>query len=131
MYTNPRAVRQLVSLFQSTGNSNNLRNVTDEILRAFIAKSDSKVNSQLGSRYIVPVEVIDEFKLSGTVTTTPANTDDEPIDGTNNILTGVGTSFLTQLFPNDMVYIMGTREALKVKSVTSDTSLLFESNSIY
>lgn len=131
MYTNPRAVRQLVSLFQSTGNTNSLRNVTDEVLRAFIAKSDSKVNSQISSRYIVPIEVIDEYKLTGTVTTTPASTDTDPIDGTNNILTGVGTSFTTQVFPNDMIYIMGTREALKVKSVTSDTSLLFESNSIY
>ena len=99
MYTNPRAVRQLVSLFQSTGNSNNLRNVTDEILRAFIVKSDSKVNSQIASRYIVPIEVVDTYKLTGTVTTTPASTDDDAIDGTNNILTGVGTSFLTQLFP--------------------------------
>jgi hypothetical protein len=121
MYTNPRSVRQLVSLFQSTGNTINLRNITDGIIRNAINQSDSKVNSLLASRYIVTIEVIDEFKLTGTVTTTPASTDDDPIDGTNN----------TEVFPNDMVYIMGTREALKVKSVTDDTNLITDSNSIY
>lgn len=58
-------------------------------------------------------QVLDSYPLDGTVSITTGST----------ALTGVGTSFLNDLSPDDEIFIDGLTDPLTVESISSDTSL--------
>lgn len=119
MNTNAYSVRQLTPLLASD-------KPNDAEIRAFIKRAESSINIHLAKRYFVPVEKL--VNLSGTISTSKADEDIDPIESPYNIVTGSGTKFLTELSVLDTIHVNKTKEALKIKSITSDTELIVESN---
>jgi hypothetical protein len=103
MYTNASLVRNLTPLLTTEAIA------TDKIVE-FIFQAESIINMGLAKRYATPIV---RDNLTGTISTT-----------TNNAtVTGSGTAFLTELLPGDVIQVGKTKEAIRVLSIASNTSL--------
>lgn len=106
MYSASSFIRELSPLLTNTSDPTNL------LITRFIRKAEaSKINAWLGSRYTIPIQP--KVFPDGTIAVTNA-------DAT---VTGTGTTFTDDLQVNDTIQIDGTKEVLRVLSITSDTEL--------
>ena len=112
MYCNASLVRGLTPLLTTEA-------ISDENIREFIYQAESILNNGLGKRYAVPISA--KSNLSGTIA----------ITANSATVTGSNTSFLSEVYPGDIIQVNDTREALKVLSVASNTSLTASSNAVY
>ena len=84
MYCNASLVRGLTPLLTTEA-------ISDENIREFIYQAESILNNGLGKRYAVPISV--KSNLSGTIA----------ITANNGTLTGSNTSFLSEVYPGDII----------------------------
>lgn len=130
MYCNPFLVRGCTSLLTlNMVNQVGIVNLKEiDYLRAIIS-SDGDIEESFKTKYICPLSKNDDKFLSGTISTTKvAEPDNTEIGSPYNIITGINTSFINELFFGDVIYIENTREALEVIEVLSNTELKVSSN---
>lgn len=110
MYCNPTTVRELTPLLTTEA-------ISDAQIINFINRAESKLNLHLGRRYQIPIAKNDN--LTGTVSV---------VQGTTTV-TGSGTDFSSEVSVGDYIYIVSTKEALRV-SETGGGALTVSSNAL-
>lgn len=105
--TNPYCVRELTKLLRNGDE-------TDLLIKSFIRKSESIINPLLAKLYLMPIQK--KIDLTGLITVVA---DDE-------IVTGINTLFLSEVFPGQMLRVNANGEALRVLSIESNTNLTVE-----
>jgi hypothetical protein len=104
-YTYPESVRELTPLFKA---------MTPEIIQSFIFRAEAKINRRLGGKYAIPLRKQVGYYSTGLVS----------ITGGTNSLVGVSSEFTTELIEGQMLYLVGSREAVKVQSITNDLNIV-------
>lgn len=104
-YTYPESVRELTPLFKA---------LTPEIIQSFIFRAESKINRRLGGKYAIPLRKQVGYYSTGQVSITTAT----------NTLVGVSTEFTTEIVEGQMLYLVGSREAVKVQSITDNLNIV-------
>jgi hypothetical protein len=112
MYSNPTLVRALTPLLTTEA-------ISDTSILEFIYQAESILNLGLAKRYVTPITK--DSNLTGTIASTASN----------STITGTSTLFLTEVFPGDILYCIDKREAYKVSSIASNTSLTISTNALY
>lgn len=110
-YSSAYMARDLTPLLEDQANP------TDNEINKMRRRAESiKLDVWLAARYKTPLRP--RNYLSGTISGA-ADT---------KVITGVGTSFLTDFIKLDVLQIAGTQEAVRISSVDSDTQITTESN---
>lgn len=128
MYCNPRMVRGLVRLLRSNIISDGIKSKKEEDLLFSIINSDAKLDDKLSVRYKTEIEP-KEYNVGLISTVKVPDPDTNIIESPYNVISGINTLFLDSIFFGDVIFIKKTKEALQVKQVVSDTSIIVSSNS--
>jgi hypothetical protein len=104
-YTYPESVRELTPLFKA---------MTPEIIQSFIFRAEAKINRRLGGKYAIPLRKQVGYYSTGLVSITANST----------TLSGVSTEFTSEIVEGQMLYLVGSREAVKVQSITDDDTIV-------
>lgn len=108
-YTYPDSVKDLTPLFKALAAST---------VNRFIQRAESKINRRLGGKYAIPLQKLPGNYLTGTIS----------VGSGSASVTGVGTLFTQQVVEGDMLYVIDSREPIRIKLIDSDTTLTLEHN---
>lgn len=131
MLCNPTMVREKSYLLRaSLSSGNDRKNLKEKDLLRNIIGADSKVESFLKKRFKTPIEPKPDCFCSGFISTVKVALPDETlVDNDYCQITGVGTSFLSELSFGDVILVSNSKEALQIDEIIDDTTLKVTSNS--